>query len=171
MKLAITDACIFIDLIELQLTSEFFSLPIEIHTSLDVFNELYPEQKELLKAYKIGNKLTVHILTSDEKLAIQMEAFPKALSDIDKTVIFIAEKLNAVVLSSDKAVRNYAKTKSIGYHGMLWIFDKFIENNLLSPTQAIKKIEALVSANVIYRNNAELSEEIEKRKHIWKIKD
>ncbi len=48
MKLAITDACIFIDLIELRLTSEFFKLPIEIHTSLDVYNELYPEQKEIL---------------------------------------------------------------------------------------------------------------------------
>jgi len=29
MKLAITDACIFIDLIELQITSEFFGLDLE----------------------------------------------------------------------------------------------------------------------------------------------
>ncbi len=43
MRLAVTDACIFIDLIELHITSEFFALPIEFHTSLDVFNELYPD--------------------------------------------------------------------------------------------------------------------------------
>lgn len=33
MKLAITDACIFIDLYDLQLTAQFFNLDIEIHTS------------------------------------------------------------------------------------------------------------------------------------------
>jgi hypothetical protein len=52
MKLAVTDACIFIDLIELQLTAHFFKLQIEIHTSLDVFNELFDNQKEILKAYQ-----------------------------------------------------------------------------------------------------------------------
>ena len=62
MKLAVTDACIFIDLIELRLTSEFFKLPIEIHTSLDVYNELYPEQKEILKAYSSVEKLKIHNL-------------------------------------------------------------------------------------------------------------
>lgn len=51
MKLAITDACIFIDLHELDLTVKFFSLEIEVHTSLDVFNELYPDQQKILKAY------------------------------------------------------------------------------------------------------------------------
>lgn len=53
MKIAITDACIFIDIIELRLTSEFFSLPIEIHTSPDVYYELNPVQQDLLKAYQI----------------------------------------------------------------------------------------------------------------------
>ena len=67
MKLAITDACIFIDFIELRLTSEFFKLPIEIHTSLDVYNELYPEQKEILKAYSSVGKLIIHNLSSAEK--------------------------------------------------------------------------------------------------------
>jgi hypothetical protein len=59
MKIAITDACIFIDIIELQLSSQFFGLKIEIHTSLDVFNELYIEQQELLKAYQSVGKLII----------------------------------------------------------------------------------------------------------------
>ncbi len=81
MKLAVTDACIFIDLIELRLTSEFFKLPIEIHTSLDVYNELYPEQKEILKAYNSVGKLKIHNLTSpDNRGKIQKVIFPKLLS-------------------------------------------------------------------------------------------
>jgi hypothetical protein len=36
MKVVVTDACIFIDVIELQLTSRFFNLDVEIHTTADV---------------------------------------------------------------------------------------------------------------------------------------
>ena len=170
MKLAITDACIFIDLIELQLTSEFFKLPIEIHTSLDVYNELYPEQKEILKAYSSVGKLTIHNLTSHEKVEIQKIRFPKSLSENDKTVIYLAKKLRATVISSDKAVRNFAKSKVIEYHGMLWIFDQVVENRLLDTSIATKKIEELFSKNIIYLNNTALIKEKERRIKIWSDK-
>ena len=167
MKLAVTDACIFIDLIELRLTSEFFTLPIEIHTSLDVFNELYPEQKEILKAYRSVGKLSIHNLSSEEKNQLKEEKFPKSLSENDKTVIFLADKLNATVISSDKAVRNYARSKVIEYHGMLWIFDKLIEHELIAPSEAISKINILFSKNIIYQNNIELNHERKKRILLW----
>lgn len=168
MKLAVTDACIFIDLIELQLTSEFFGLPIEIHTSLDVYNEIYDEQKELLKAYRSVGKLKVHNITSDEMARIQKTPFPKSLSDSDKTVIFLAEKLNATVISSDKPVRNYSKAHAIEYHGMLWIFDQIIDAKLISPDIAIVKMDQLVANNIVYQNNEELTTEIALRKKKWK---
>ncbi len=171
MKLAITDACIFIDLIELRLTSEFFKLPIEIHTSLDVYNELYPEQKEILKAYNSVGKLTIHNLTSLDKYKIQGIQFPKSLSNTDRTVIYLAEKLEATVISSDKAVRNFAKSKVIEYHGMLWIFDQVVEMRLLDTSIAIKKIEELFLKNIIYFNNSELQVEKERRVNIWLSKN
>lgn len=167
MKLAVTDACIFIDLIELRLTSEFFKLPIEIHTSLDVYNELYPEQKEILKAYSSVGKLIIHNLSSSDKLKIQKIQFPKSLSDNDKTVIYLAEKMKATVISSDKAVRNFAQLKVIEYHGMLWIFDQIVDRQFLSFSSAIEKIEELFSKNVIYMNNSDLILEKEKRIKSW----
>jgi rRNA maturation endonuclease Nob1 len=167
MKLAVTDACIFIDLIELQLMSEFFELPLEIHTTLDVFNELYAEQKEILKAYRSVGKLTIHNLTSEERSQIQEENFPRSLSDNDKSVIFLADKLDAKVISSDKAVRNYAKSKAIDFHGMLWIFDKLIEYKLISPFEATSKINILFSKNIVYQNNIELNIEKRKRVVVW----
>ena len=167
MKLAVTDACIFIDLIELRLTSEFFKLPMEIHTTLDVYNKLYSEQKEILKAYDSVGKLTIHNLTSIDKAEIQEIQFAKSLSDTDKTVIYLAEKLEATVISSDKAVRNFAKSKVIEYHGMLWIFDQVVEMQLLDTSIAIKKIEELFLKNIIYSNNSELQVEKDKRVNIW----
>jgi predicted nucleic acid-binding protein len=167
MKIAITDACIFIDLIELRLTSQFFSLPIEIHTSLDVYNELNPEQQELLKAYQSIGKLIVHNITQEEKIQIQNQVFPRSLSEVDKSVIFLAAKHKAILISSDKTVRSYAKARSIEYHGMLWVFDILIEAGLISRPDAVDKIQKLILSNVFYRNNMELVAEIERRIEKW----
>jgi len=167
MKLAITDACIFIDLFELQLTAQFFELDIEIHTSLDVFNELYEDQKQLLSAFRSVKKLTIHIIEEKDRMSIYQTAYPRALSDMDKTVLFLAAKFDAIVLSSDKAVRNYAKNKAIEYHGMLWIFDKLVELGRIEPNEASLKLNVLINRNTIYQNNAELVKEMGKRLKLW----
>jgi len=111
--------------------------------------------------------LSVHNIQPDERIKIREENFPKSLSENDKTVIFLAGKLQAMILSSDKAVRKYAKEKAIEYHGMLWIFDKLIESKLLKHSDAIKKINKLVSENIVYQNNEELNAEVVKRKLSW----
>jgi|JI7StandDraft_1071085.scaffolds.fasta_scaffold272724_1 hypothetical protein len=167
MRIAVTDACIFIDVIDLQLTSHLFGLELEIHTSLDVFNELYAEQQQLLRAYQSVNKLVIHNINSDEKTAIVQEAFPKSLSENDKTVIFLARKLDAMLLSSDKAVRHYARLQSIEYHGMLWIFDCLLEYSLIQHSDAIQKLTELTNRNIVYQNNAELMSEVKKRIRAW----
>lgn len=167
MKIAITDACIFIDIYDLQLTSKFFGLELEIHTSVDVFNELYDEQQEMLRAFQSVGKLTIHNIESEHRQEIISSTYPRALSSTDKTVLFLAEKIEAMVLSSDKAVRQCAKNKCIEYHGMLWVFDKLIEFGIIDKKTAISKIKQLVSTNFIYQNNAELKSEIDKRIDIW----
>lgn len=168
MKIAVTDACIFIDLHDLNLTNLLFSLHLEIHTSLDVFNELHTHQQNLLLAFHSVGKLTIHNILAEDRINIQKQNYPKALSENDKTVLFLAEKIQAMILSSDKAVRNCAKKNSIEYHGMLWVFDKLLETNLLSPSQATQKLETLIKTNLVYQNNAELVKEMNIRLKKWK---
>lgn len=168
MKLAITDACIFIDLHLLELVVPFFELDIEVHTSLDVFNELNDEQKHLLSAYLSMSKLTVHIMQHEERIAIHQTGYPRALSEMDCTVLHLAAKLDAVVLSSDKAVRNYAKRNSIEYHGMLWILDELIKQGRIEASTAASKLKQLMTSNYIYQNNAVLVKEMNKRLNIWR---
>ena len=131
MKVAVTDACIFIDLYDLGLVSSFFNLEIEIHTTSSVYFELYLEQQQVLKAYQAVQKLIIHNLNEQDFIEIYSEEYPKSLSETDKSVLYIANKLNACVLSSDKVLRNCAKNKDIEYHGMIWIFDKLVETSLL----------------------------------------
>lgn len=167
MKVVVTDACIFIDVIELQLTSKFFSLNLEIHTTQDVLNELYSSQYQILEGYKASNKLEVHNLTGEEQLLLMADEYPNSLTPEDRSVIFVAEKLKATVLSSDKEVRKYAKKLSIDYHGMLWIFDELVERETITKGEAISKITQMSTSNIMYRNNQELQSEIQKRIVKW----
>jgi len=168
IKIAVTDACIFIDLYDLGLVASFFNIEIEIHTTSSVYFELYPEQQQVLKAYQSVDRLIVHNLQEQDFIEIYSEKYPKSLSETDKSVLHIANKINACVLSSDKTLRNCAKNKGIEYHGMIWIFDKLVETSVLTKKEAAIKLKQLVVTNFIFRNNQQLVAEIEKRLKIWK---
>lgn len=168
MKIAVTDANIFIDLYDLGLTKSFFNLELEIHTTSAVLFELYSEQQKILHAYQSVGRLEVHNLQEQDFIEIYNENYPKSLSAADKSVLHVANKINACVLSSDKTLRNCAKNKEIEHHGMIWIFDKFVETATLTPKEAMTKLNQLVASNFLFRNNQKLVEEIEKRLKIWK---
>lgn len=167
VKIAVTDANIFIDLYDLGLTKYFFSLDLEIHTTSAVLYELYPEQQEILQVYQSVGRLEVHNLLEQDFVEIHNEDYPRSLSEADKSVLHIANKINASVLSSDKTLRNCAKNKDIEYHGMIWIFDKFVGTSTLTPKEAKNKLKQLVAVNFLFRNNQLLVEEIDKRLKIW----
>jgi rRNA-processing protein FCF1 len=168
IKIAVTDACIFIDLYDLGLIASFFNLEIEIHTTSTVYFELYLEQQQVLKAYQSVDRLIVHNLLEQDFIEIYSEEYPKSLSETDKSVLHIANKLNACVLSSDKVLRNCAKNKGIEYHGMIWIFDKLVETSVLTPKEAASKLKQLVATNFVFQNNQQLVAEIGKRLKIWR---
>jgi rRNA-processing protein FCF1 len=167
-KIAVTDACIFIDLFDLGLIDSFFELEIEIHTTVSVIFELFTEQQQNLQAYQSADRLIVHNLQEHDYLEIFSQDYPKSLSETDKSVLHIAKKINACILSSDKTLRNWAKNNEIEYHGMIWIFDKLVESSILTKKDGIIKLRQLVAGNIIFRNNDPLVVEIEKRLNQWK---
>lgn len=168
MRIAITDACIFIDLHFLELISPFFELDVEVHTSRDIINELHAHQKEIFSAYQNVGKLTVHTITEKDRRIVYNTYYPKSLSDNDKSAIHLARQIEAIIVSSDKAVRHYAKTLAIEYHGMLWILDQLEEKTILSKRVAAEKLKKLISSYLIYQSNADLLQEMQKRLQKWK---
>ncbi len=156
MKIAVTDACIFIDIHKLRLTPSFFALPLEIHSTTDVINELYEEHKQFLQAFVSVGKLTLHSLSQTDRQAVSVGDFPLGLSEADKSAIYIAGTIEAILLSSDNMVRRYAKRKSIDCHGMLWVFESLVDSSVLPAAEAAEKMTALISNNMMYQNNREL---------------
>lgn len=167
MKLAITDTCIFIDLHELNLTELFFQLDIEVHTSLDVYNELYLEQQEVLDMVESTGKFNKHVISDHEQAIIQQLVLPKGLTVTDRTVIYLGEQLKAMILSSDNLIRNTAKKKCIERHGLIWIFDQLVEQKIIHKSDAYQKLIDLKSLNLMYHNNRKLNLEIDRRLVEW----
>lgn len=84
LRIAVTDACIFIDLYDLDLIHLFFNLDLEIHTTAPVYFELYKYQQQVLEAYQSNKKLIVHNIKEEDFIQIHSEAYPKSLSETDK---------------------------------------------------------------------------------------
>ena len=167
MKIAVTDACIFIDIHNLRLTPSFFLLPLEIHSTVDVLNELYEDHKQFLQAFVSVGKLTLHSLSEMDRKAVSLGDFPAGLSEADKSAIHVAVNIKAILLSSDKTVRRYAKRKSVDCHGMLWVFESLVDSSVLPAAEATEKMTELVSTNMMYQNNHELLDAIAKLLAKW----
>ena len=167
-KVAITDACIFIDIYELQLLTHFFALPLEVHTTIDVMNELVTEQRQQLLVYQTTKKLTIHIADEGDKKNIRLNNYPRSLSESDCSVLYFAEKYNPILLRRDKVVRNTARRRPIDYDRMLWVFDRLVSAGLLQAKEAGNKLQQLIQSNIVFQNNRELVAEMEKRLKQWK---
>lgn len=167
MKIAVTDACIFIDIIELDLISAFFQLDIELHTTIEVVNELFPEHKKVLEAYQIINKLNIQKLSEEDFYKMEQIPFPRGLSHEDRSVIYLALNLeNTIVLNSDKLVRKFSESMSIEYHGIIWLFDQLISQEVLSKKESVQKLDTLLTFNSMYAGTL-TRKEIELRIKKW----
>lgn len=144
------------------LLETFLRIGPEIHTSRDVVEDLPDNQKTQLLGFASSGKLFVHNISEQDRIGFLKNPFPKALSQVDKKILFLAMRLNAIVLSSDMMVRKHATADSIDYQGMLWIFDQLVKINLLTMPEACAKLEGLVIGNLVYQNNLELVSEMNK---------
>lgn len=95
LKVVVTDANIFIDLNDLELTEAFFKLNIEVHTTSFVIHELYREQQRLLRSFQKSKKLSVHNLQEKDFREIHNTNYPKSLSIADKSVLHLAYQMKA----------------------------------------------------------------------------
>jgi hypothetical protein len=50
---------------------------------------------------------------------------------------------------------------------MIWIFDKLVDEDVLTKKEAAMKLKQLIEMNFIFRNNEQLVVEIEKRLTLW----
>jgi hypothetical protein len=52
-----------------------------------------------------------------------------------------------MVLTGDMVLRKYVQSQGIETHGILWVFDCWLENGILEPDQAVSYLESVMEIN------------------------
>jgi len=140
-KILIKDSCILFDLLDLNLVNEFFTLDYEIYTTPQVISEITNEaQLEIINGFVLNRKLKIDKEGSFESIQDLSENYP-GLSFTDCSVLELAIRLDGVILSADRTLRNTAIRNSLKVKGMLWIINLLIETGVISDETALEKIK------------------------------
>ena len=144
MKLAITDANIFIDLFYMDLVDTFFNLDIELFTSIEVIDELDDGQQASLTSRV---KLTVLNENEVNYLEELEDELSNRLSPADLSVFYHAKELHIGILTGDNLLRKISIEKGFEVHGILWVMDEMTKCSLIKCNEAISKLQELMSYN------------------------
>ena len=168
-KIVVNDTNIFIDLYEVGLLEEFFSLPWEVHTTDFVMLELQREgQHETVAKYKADNRLVVSVFEAKEMSEIgnlfKQNMNRTNLSLTDCSVWYYAKVNNYILLTGDRKLRTASLLDGVEVHGVICVFDTLVEFNMISRQVAVEKLQQLFVINPRLPK-----EEIDKRINLWKV--
>jgi predicted nucleic acid-binding protein len=147
MRVAIIDANIFIDFLELNWYENLFKIKLEIITTREVFNELSVHQQNLLDPYIQDGTLWVLDIPNIEHDNIISISASKKLSFTDKTVLFVAQRDSLLVITGDKILKSVAQQMGLSVNGILWVFERIIDLNLSTKILAAEVLEKLIRIN------------------------
>lgn len=146
-EILVKDACILIDLIELNLLSIFTALDYEVLTTSAVVMEVTKKSQkmELEKCIVNGDVKTEDsgslsgIMTLQEKY--------RGLSYADASVLELALRKQVILLSADGLLRKAALNEDNQVHGTLWIIEKLHYKRMISVGTAVGKLQELMRIN------------------------
>ena len=167
-KIVVNDTNVFIDLYEVGLLEEFFSLPWEVHTTDFVMLELQREgQHETVARYRADKRLVVPVLEPKELMEIgdifQQNMNRTNLSFTDCSVWYYAKVNKYILLTGDRKLRTVSVFDGVEVHGVIYVFDRLVELDVISRQVAVEKLQRLYSINPRLPK-----EEIDKRINLWK---
>jgi len=148
--LVVSDANIFIDLWQIDLLEEFFQLPLKIHTTDYVIEELTKgDIYTIIHNYSKHKKLIIQEFDGDEVEVIKaLKTKQKGLSNADCSVLFLAQKNECKLLTGDNKLNCTATKEGIDVHGLLYVFDLLVEEHqILPPQKAVQCLESLIFSN------------------------
>jgi len=164
-QILVTDANILIDLALIN-EHELLLLPThEVETTYDIYYELKPEQRVSWKPYVDDGRLTLEEV-SPELVAELRASVPAGLSDPDCTVIILAERREAIIVSGDRLLVKTYRNRGKEAHGILWLLD---ENDRVERYDAVQ-LHAILTA--IMKVNQWIPAELcQERLELWRSKD
>lgn len=149
--LVIKDANIFIDLYEIDLLEYLAKLDMEVYITDFVAETEITEsgQQKALKALINCNQIQVLTSTNQEIVEIMEISNQESnrLSIQDCSNLYFAKMMHATLLTNDNLLRSASKKHGVKVHGIIWLFDLWVDNKILTREIAAKKMIALWKIN------------------------
>lgn len=146
MKVVIQDASVLIDLADCGLLDVWFGCGFDLRTTSLVLREVIRNNQKLhLQHYLDSGQLGVETASGEilAEIALLMTTLSARLSIQDTSAIFFADKLQSILLTGDRKLREYAVGRGVETHGLLWVFDTLVARGVLAPTVAADRLEWL----------------------------
>jgi predicted nucleic acid-binding protein len=141
MKVAVKDACVLIGLANAGLLDVWFQLGIETHTTDLVIRQVKQlNQWRIITGFIQAGMLKVATMTGTELEQMFVEYAHLKIGVEDKTVLFLAVKLDAILVTGDRTVRIEGIKRKLEVRGVLWILDELINRGLLAKKLAAVKL-------------------------------
>jgi predicted nucleic acid-binding protein len=148
MIFLVNDANILIDLLKIGLIDSFFRLEYDFQVTDMVLAEVQEDNSPDLAPFIGEGSLTKKGFTFEELLQIQLlEVENAALSIADCSCLYYSKKISATLLTGDAALRRIAEQKGIPVHGMIWILDELVEEEIITKQEAREKLIELMGVN------------------------
>jgi predicted nucleic acid-binding protein len=146
-EILVKDACIIIDLIELGLLSACFDLPCILVTTTQVIDEIINlEQRAIIQVFINDGKLIIDG-SGDLLTILKIKQNNSGLSFTDCTVLELAIRQKAILLSADKSLRNESKRQGLEVKGILWIIEQLYGNELIEKGIFLEKLKIYPEIN------------------------
>lgn len=150
MEIVVNDANIFIDLHTVGLLDAFFRLPLAVHTVDFVVAEISnDEQKMAVERHIEDGSLTVRGFNPAElsEILVLQSTARSNLSFPDCSVWYYARKNGYALLTGDGRLRRKAEKDNVTVRGILYVFDRLVEEAVITPAEAADKLDELMSLN------------------------
>jgi predicted nucleic acid-binding protein len=145
MIVVIQDANILIDLADVGLLNDFFRLDVEAHTTDLVLHEVKSSDVDRFVQVGVLKKETFDVAELTE--LVEFKGNRPTLSLQDCSVLKLAMRRKATLLTGDGALRKHAIAENVSVHGILWIFDRMISRRIMKPQDAAKHLRQLMKKN------------------------
>jgi predicted nucleic acid-binding protein len=147
MRIVVTDANIFFDLIGIGALSLFFQLDHEVHTTVLVVDEFSDGDLAALQPFITRSQLLVRSFTAEEMQNVERTGKRKGLRPADRSILLHAHELKALILTGDGSVRKECMDMDLECHGILWCVEQFLANGHYSKDQCLLALDTLQSIN------------------------
>ncbi len=149
MLLAMSDASVLTDMADTSLPAPLTRLPYQLVVPDFVVREITADEQRTIVDRLVGaGKLSVLTASRDELLLMQaLLVRHPALSLADCSVVILAERDKALVLTNDSRIKKVSERRGLACHGTLWIIKQLVEKTIVTAEQARRALLLLLEVN------------------------